>query len=269
MPDSPLRRPLPGSQYRQWLLALALVAVSFSQTGHACEYKECDITKLPEDCGCSVWQETSSIDPDDDCCPVLVAGAVRYTAIDAASRAGQFVLQPTEWVPFSADVRHVKVSGAVSVGRFHRGSDGSTRSEAGPSLDDITVIAIENIRSRSFWVWNQHLGYWRSQPMDIPPDGWRPVPTRANIFTSVADKIEGFEVLRRGNSDGSFELVAPQLNLFPLVTTCPTARPPATADCALRYYNIKIGEQPAELLELPAGAQVVPLAEPGGLVRKK
>jgi hypothetical protein len=200
---------------------------------------------------------------------LLAAGAVRYTANDVASPSGQFVFQPSEWVPFSADVRNVKVSGAVSVGRFYRGSDGSTRSEAGASFDDITVIAIKNIRTSSFWVWNQQRGYWRSQPMDIPPDGWRPVPTRANIFTPVAEKIEGFEVLRRGNSDGSFELVAPQLNLFPLVTTCPTARPPATADCALRYYNIKIGEQPADLFELPTGAQVVPLAEPGGLVKKK
>src|SRR5438067_2261311 len=116
--------------------------------------------------------------------PLACAGAVIYgrgmASSHALSHANQgfhnhkVIPQPQNWVPFSAQIKRVyEKSGEVVVGRVYRSSDGSTRSETGPSLDAINTIGIKNISTRSFYMW-QGNDTWTAQPMELPPEGWHP-----------------------------------------------------------------------------------------------
>jgi hypothetical protein len=155
---------------------------------------------------------------------------------------------PDTWVPFSAKLTTHATSGKTFVGRFYRSSDGSTRSETGPSPDRMTVIAIKNIPQSLLYLWRR--GEWTQQPMQLPPSGWKPQSFPVRATTPVAEKVEGFDVVQ-ADSVNSTTLFAPALNLFPIVLIlkeCPAPLP----ECGERYSDIRIGEQPAELFLPPA-----------------
>src|SRR5216683_262693 len=85
-------------------------------------------------------------------CFVVLAGVglVRSSGHPAPQQEASLVpLQrpgQEQWVPFTATLNHVNDFGRVAVGRFYQASDGSTRSETGPSLNEINIIGIKNIR---------------------------------------------------------------------------------------------------------------------------
>src|SRR5919197_4236876 len=114
------------------------------------------------------------------------------------SQPRELIAQPTNWLPFTADVRRVdEKSGEVRVGRFYRAADGSTRSETGPTLDAIDTIGIKNIASRKFYLWSQDRGWWTAQPMDLPQRGWRPTARVLTPNTSfIPDRVEGFDLVK-------------------------------------------------------------------------
>jgi hypothetical protein len=201
---------------------------------------------------------------------VTVAGAAAlgvYTRSALSQSAGQLIPQPASWVPFSAELRDVREDGAVTVGRFYRASDGSTRSETGPSLDNIRVVGINAISNATFYLWHADRG-WTAQPMQLPPFGWNPTPTIFNSqMTGVTDKVEGFTVIRMvvgGNDRVAF--VAPELNLFPLIVSYPCRG--RTAQCGTVHFNIRVGEQPQEYFAPAEDALITRREEPGGIVRR-
>jgi hypothetical protein len=172
---------------------------------------------------------------------------------------------PDKWVPFSAKLTTRTTSGKTYAGRFYRSTDGSTRSETGPSPDQITVIAIKNIPQALFYLWQR--GQWTQQPMQLPPSGWNPQSFPVRAVTPVAEKVEGFDVVQ-GDSANSTTLFAPQLNLFPIVLInkeCPASPP----ECGERYSDIHIGEQPAELFLPPTDVALRVLEEPGGIIKTR
>lgn len=181
------------------------------------------------------------------------------------SQPGGLVAQPSEWVPFSADIRQVGSAGTTAVGRFYRSSDGSTRSETGDSFDALDTVAIKNIKERAFYLHTVD-GAWTVQPMDLPPWGWKPMPTRfGNGMTPVPETVEGFSLIR--SESGPVVLYrSPELNLFVLITAvpCETGR---AVECGISHSNIVLGEQPEEHFQPPAGVRVMRVDKPGGIVR--
>lgn len=180
----------------------------------------------------------------------------------------QYVEQPSTWVAFSADIRRVNaMTGAVSVGKFYRSSDGSTRSDTGSSLDRIDTIGIKNIRLVAFYLWSDKTG-WSQQPMTIPPDGWGPGKIVFNErMTRVPERIDGLELIKH-DAPPYTVFRAPQLNMFELVKLLPCQFASPTP-CGTWFANVQIGEQPPELFEVPASQPVVQNPQPGGIVLRK
>jgi hypothetical protein len=205
--------------------------------------------------------------------PLLTAGAIVLSSTLAGAR-GQSSPQktripgPSTWVPFAADLRTVADDGTVTVGRFYRNGDGSTRSQTGPSVVEITNIAIKNIPDVRFYTWNKRRG-WSEQPMQLPPDGWKP---RSLVLTPdvtvLTEKLEGFDVIKITHGPSSMYEV-PQLNFFPVVTIRECTSAPRTTVCGTWLSNIRIGEQPIEFFRPPSDQAVVPRSDPGGITRTR
>lgn len=171
------------------------------------------------------------------------------------------VSQPTDWVPFSAQHERTNETGEVSVGRYYQSSDGSTRSETGPSLNSINVVLIKHIPTATFYKWRPKEG-WTQQPMELPPNGWHPRPTYASVFQDAAETVEGLRLLKRELGARTM-FVAPELNLFPVMEKRTDCAPAVM--CGSRYFNIHIGEPPSELFTPAANATTKQLSEPGGI----
>jgi len=203
-------------------------------------------------------------------CAALFLIHTDATLISARSSPQQsraMIAQPSRWVAFSADLMRVhELSGKVYAGRAYTAADGSTRYETGPTLKSIDAIAIKNIATKTFFVW-QGGSTWTSQPMQLPPHGWIPVPRALGDKTTVvSDLIEGYSVVKTSWAKG-WIYEAPQLNFFPVTTmwTCQTA---IAKSCGIWYYNITPGEQPSDLFAPPRDATIIPLDEPGGIVKR-
>jgi hypothetical protein len=175
---------------------------------------------------------------------------------------------PGHWVPFSATSKRVFDPDRVMVGTFHRAADGSTRAETGPSIGDVTAIAIKNMPEKTFYVWLPKNG-WESHPMELPPGGYVQPPPDTEINEAakrVVEQIQGLAVIKaRTDARGITEFQAPRLNLFAVKTEIPCDN--GGTGCGLWYTDILIDEQPRELFRPPAGEPIVKRAEPGGIVR--
>jgi hypothetical protein len=197
--------------------------------------------------------------------PLGFAGVFVYGTPNAQAPQPQLISQPTEWVPFSAQHERTSDTGQVSVGRYYQASDGSTRSETGPSLDKINVVLIKHIPTATFYRW--HLGEgWTQQPMQLPPNGWHPRPTYASLFKDATETMDGFRLLKKELDDRTV-FVAPELNLFPVLETRTNCSPGVA--CGSRYFNIHIGEPPSELFQPATNVTIKQITEPGGIVKTR
>lgn len=102
----------------------------------------------------------------------LVIGLIAVGAYERSTHQEPEVIpQPPGWVAFSSQIRYIdSIENTTRVGHFHRGDDGSTRSDTGPSLSNITSIGIKNFSKAEFYLWSKEKG-WTQQPMDVPPWG--------------------------------------------------------------------------------------------------
>lgn len=180
------------------------------------------------------------------------------------AKAREYVEQPETWTPFSADLRRVNaMNGAVHVGRFYRSSDGSTRSETGPSLEQINSIGIKNIGDVAFYSWNDKFG-WMQQPMTLPPEGWQPGRIVFNErMTRVQERLGDLELIRHDQSPYTVYR-APMLNMFDVIKLLP-CQFESTSACGTWLSNIRIGEQSSELFAPPSSASIQQNPEPGGI----
>jgi hypothetical protein len=191
---------------------------------------------------------------------VYARGASEHTRVQS-----EIIAQPSEWVPFSAELKRIhETDGAVFVGHYYTASDGSTRSETGPSFEKITSIGIKNIAQATFYLWSPERG-WTSQPMQLPPGGWKPIPTTFNErMTRVSDTVEGFELIKHETA-GRVLYKAPQLNLF-ILTNLVKCKFSDTTTCGTWFFNIRVGEQPAEYFVPPSDVRIDFVDKPGGIV---
>lgn len=199
--------------------------------------------------------------------PLAVGAALaasRFTPVSGQQEIS--VPEPSHWVPFSALSRHVVSSGRVFVGRYFRASDGSTRYESGPSLDEVTAIGINNVSRATHCRWVKGSAAWVQQPMQLPRDGFVPSVHRYRGAELLTEKVEGLDIVRLAR--GHLVMIhAPALNFFVVAQTINNCEGKGTP-CEDRYYDINIGEPPAELFELPAGVTPTILNTPGGIVRR-
>jgi hypothetical protein len=199
---------------------------------------------------------------------VLAAGATppgRHLLARAQS-VKQIIPQPDNWVPFSANVKRVTDNGTVYVGRFYRAADASTRTETGPSLDDVRVISIKSMPDQLLYLWVKQRNQWISHPMQLPPGGWRPVPRVLNDrVIATGERIEGFALMKIDDGQNRSHVESPQLNFFPLRMTELCKNATSGVVCGEWYSNILIGNPPADLFKVPAGEPIVASDVPGGL----
>jgi hypothetical protein len=193
-------------------------------------------------------------------CLVAAFAYGRPVAPRAQSRPQEpMIPAPDKWVPFTAKLTMRTTSGQTRFGHVYRASDGSSRSDTGPSPEKMTVIAIKNIPRTTFYLWSR--GQWTEQPMELPPGGWKPQSFPARLAIHPPEKVEGFDVVRK-ESQNSTTLFAPQLNFYPLVVifkVCPADLP----ECSERLSEIRLEEPPAELFLPPTDVSLTPLDEPG------
>jgi hypothetical protein len=175
------------------------------------------------------------------------------------------IAQPAGWVAFEADLR-IAAPGSfqVTIGRFFRASDGSTRLVTYlPEAPEVKVISIKNISQLRAFICSPKVG-WVSGPMTLPPGGWQPPRLYLELrgLSRRKDKIEGYELYQLVGGGGDVEFLAPGLNFFALVTQ------KVKTGQRWVYSNVRIGEQPSELFEPPAGAEVRHGTKPIGIVTR-
>jgi hypothetical protein len=178
---------------------------------------------------------------------VLCVLALVVLAADRPGSQEWQLRQPAEWVPFSASLRHTAhFNGTIEVvlGRFHRGSDGSTRAETGQG--DKMRIAVRNRTRVAGYAWSRQTG-WIDMPMTLGPHGARPAPWSTANLIPIGDLYEGLRIVRLNVPNGrSFRLMAPDLNMFAVRSFFCSER----GQCELiEFHDIRIGEQPPELFE--------------------
>ena len=101
-------------------------------------------------------------------CPAAAFVHGRTAPLYAQDRPqAEMIPIPDRWVPFSAKLTMRTTTGETIAGRMYRSSDGSTRSETGPSPDRMTVIAIKNIPQVTLYFWQR--GQWTQEPLQLPP----------------------------------------------------------------------------------------------------
>jgi len=198
--------------------------------------------------------------------PAILAGAIVYAR--QAPPAAVVIPQPDAWVPLSADSVIVDSEGQSRYERIYRSSDGSTRYDgySSAAMTEVVAVAIKNIPQVRYFTWQKERG-WTSQPMDIPPGGWVPRPRLAQSVIVTGETIEGFAIVRQENDQLTI-LMAPALNMFKLYEEIRNCSPGIIA-CTTRVFNIRVGEQPAHLFDLPDGAQPVTAEQPGGIIRRR
>jgi hypothetical protein len=180
---------------------------------------------------------------------VLSVLAVGTLTIEAPSSQEWLLPQPSDWVPFSATLRHTShFNGTIEVipGRYYRSGDGSTRSETGEQRHRVR-ISIRNMSRVSAFAWSERTG-WFETPMTLGPHGTRPAPWSTANLIPVDDLYEGLRIVRLNIPNGrSFRLMAPELNMFGVVSFFCSER----GQCELiEFRDIRIGEQPRELFEI-------------------
>lgn len=162
------------------------------------------------------------------------------------------------WVPFAATYRATDPRGASYQGRFWRASNGSRRLEVvrGP----LTYVQIVNVPRAVFWRCVAAAcaeGRWTEQPMVLPPDGYRPGRLQPRGFSR--SRIGPWQVVERHSGRGLVAFEAPELDYFPIRTTWSEGGQTV-------YDDIVTGEPDPALFELPPGATVRRLPQPGGIV---
>jgi hypothetical protein len=171
--------------------------------------------------------------------------------------------QPNDWVAFAADILQFNSAGDKSVGRFRRGSDGSTRTEIQLNYGDriVPMIDIENLTTRRYY---RFLGgdFWLTGELAYPDNAYKPRPwsSAAPGLKPYGRKLAllkgqdgsltadtGLEAWIVANDTGTMRLLVPALNFFPVVQSPIVGRRRV-------YSNIEFVDSPATMFDPPPGA---------------
>lgn len=183
----------------------------------------------------------------------VVSGLGAAEELPATVQAIEAIPQPSERVPFSADVVK-RTSTNVFTGLYYRRSDGSFREEGvitEPGKAPDKGLMIMDLTKKVAYILRQNR--WATAPVDAvaPPLYQRRVAMNGiSGLVPEAATHSGLTVYRGTRGNGDYELLAPDLNFFPVVVQG------GKADFRTEYTNFKIGEPDAALFELPEGAVI-------------
>lgn len=194
-------------------------------------------------------------------CILLVASGVTYARRHGSPISNLYsasISAPSDWVAFQSTYENSTPGDARKVvGRMFRASNGSTRRETGPSLDDIRVISIQNVAEEKAYVLMN--GTWYSHPMRLPPQGFRPQTWREDKAKKSELTADSLDLYVYTDVRGSSYLMAPALNFFRVVSQ--------RIDGSRQVHaNIRLGEPEAAYFSPPQGAAVTACPEPAGIV---
>jgi hypothetical protein len=194
----------------------------------------------------------------------VLVGLFRYSNSAAAAQVStpDAIPSPTEWVPFDASMRKVSPKEGTMEGRYYRRSDGSTRFDTGPTINNIRVISISNVANSEHYELTK--GTWKSYRMILPPEGYRPGARSFNITRGLEawpEAVQGFEVVRLTTEDGLIRFQAPALNFFNLLTEFQGTRQ--------EFFDVRLREQPRELFFPPRDVEVEKRPEYNGIVSER
>ena len=185
-----------------------------------------------------------------------IASAFVITFAAIAVLEGQ--LSPPGWVAFSAELELVDGNGQVRTGRVFRDEHGCERAETPTGPKGSMVITIQNFEEHK--VFSSLNGRWSVQAMRPAP---RPRPRPAGYRPPTLERHEDFDVYEHWidvrRPDGTItrrrRVIAPALDDYYVSFE----RPDGQTQTA---RNIRLGPQPAELFQPPAGTE---LAERPGI----
>ncbi len=174
---------------------------------------------------------------------------------------GELLIQPSDWIPFTADFTLTMPNGKVHRGVFARAADGSHRMDMNAEAPGKVITTIYSASTRTVYIESPGAG-WVSSPAPARPlprwrrgtSGLRPyadkVALRAGDDGSLrSDK--GFEAWLYTTKNGGLEVLVPDLNFFPVVSV-------DVAGHRELYYNIRVGPLPDDLFAPPPRAIVRP-----------
>jgi len=184
--------------------------------------------------------------------PIAVAASVFALRSEGQSRT-------TDWVAFSADVEATYQGEITSVGKFYRGSDGSTRLETGPPGEPPGVISILNYGRDREYTFTAPDG-WVERELVRSPESKRPPRGLMQQAYESAGTFEGFVVQKMTTVDGDVAILAPALDHFVLDLSSPSG-------VRRRYFNVRLANPSPHLFAPPAGVRVKFVNDPNREVK--
>lgn len=194
---------------------------------------------------------------------MLAGGAAAVARRTAMQQPREGLPQPAGWVAFSSKVTVQRGGVQPVIGSFYRSSNGSTRLETGPSGNDIRVVSIKHVPSRTSYVRGTD-SKWVSKPMDPHSVEFEPLrfhagmpllapyPKKINIIKGEPYSLSsesGFSAYQLMSSNGGMLLLVPELNFFPVVQERLDGRREV-------YTDVSLGEPDGALFLPPPGATV-------------
>lgn len=194
----------------------------------------------------------------------MLVGAKRATAI-LLPEGQAIVTAPSQWVPFTADMRVTKPDTPPVVGRVFRSSNGSRRVETGPTVDDVRVIYIMNALEAQEYIYATQSEWSVTRVPGVTPGNYLP-PTAMAARPDISEypyrlalkrgqsgsltAATGFQALQLSAPDGTLKLIVPELNLFEVFKEHPNGRRET-------YTNIELLEPSPALFRPPVGVAVL------------
>jgi hypothetical protein len=178
----------------------------------------------------------------------LLSGSLSSRQVAAQSdQHARLMALPASWVPFSAEMLKDGQSG-----RFARGSDGSTRWSIESPLGEI--VTIHNVSLGQSYIKLPTQDAWSGMAFQGPTE-----PPPSLLLSSqaheLADRVAGLAVweVPSGHGGGLSRRFLPGLNGFTMYLETRTNLGLVRTE---EYYNIHLGEQPAELFLPPPSAHL-------------
>jgi hypothetical protein len=182
---------------------------------------------------------------------------VRANRLQPESPNVAVISAPKTWQPFEAVITLTRADAPTITGVFHRASDGSERRDEQTADGDYPALrAIVIMNPTAGWqaACNLILSVCKRSVLTGP----RKIPLRRETTRGLAkteNTVEGFGLYQYIDAKGLVSLQAPALNFLPVVEDLPDGS-------HVTLTQIRRGEQPPSLFELPAVVRVDDVAIP-------
>jgi len=182
---------------------------------------------------------------------------VAYKNVHTLRAPIQEIAGQDQGVSFVADFVQTEPNGSRWAGKFYQRADHSL-AQHGAYLDPTNgttteMISIINTQTQHAYLYREAMGYWVQVPIKASASAVRKYRLKTAEFhglTLEAEKLQGFTVYRDQQSDGSINLVAPDLAFFALLMQ-------NRGGLRREVSNIQLREPEPSVFVPPAGVKIV------------